>query len=132
MNEVSKTSIIIFDDYRNILVVQKQKGKKNQPELWSFIEREIKGKETPEKCITKAVEHDLNNIIFNLEIVKEYDGANESSNMIVFSGNLKGRILLHKSLYELRWINERELELYTFSSNEKEIISDFFKRIDSK
>lgn len=126
MDKVMQTAIIIYDDYKNVLAVQKNKNKKGEPEIWSLISSPIKGKETPEKCISKAVEHDLDSILFNLEKFREYEKADEATSSIyVFSGNIRGKTILHKSLYELKWINIKELDNYKFVSDNIDIIKDF-------
>ena len=49
MSNVKFCSIIIKDDFNNILI-SKRKGKKADEHLWYVFERKIKGRETPEKC----------------------------------------------------------------------------------
>ena len=124
MSDVTKVVVIIYDNYENVLVVQNQKNKSGTPEIWSLLRRDIKGKETAEKCANKAVDHDLNSIIFNLESFKLYQ-EQDCSVTEVFRGNLKGKTVLHKSLYDLKWINVKELDNYEFKGEDKSIIMSF-------
>lgn len=128
MGKVVKTSIIIYDDYNNILAVQKGKNKDNPKEMWSLVGKELKGKESEEKAIFKAVEKDLGCGILNLTPFGEY-AINEENNekILVYSGVVGGQIVCHKTINKMKWINEREVETCGFSMIEKEALMDFFK-----
>ena len=56
MSNISKCSIIIYDDFNNILICKKGKLKNEHNIPWILFGKELKGKETEEKCITKAVD----------------------------------------------------------------------------
>lgn len=128
MHKITKTSIIIYDDYNNVLVVQRGKNNRNTPEIWSIVGKDLKGKENEEKCINKAVDNDLGCSIFNLTPFKEYV-INEENNesLLVYSGIIREYIISHKTINKIKWISEREIETHQFSTNEKEILTDFFK-----
>lgn len=127
---MNRVSIIIYDNYKNVLIIQKEKARKGESPLWSLPEREMKGKETPEKCIMKAIEKDLNNIIFDLDLYRTIDEGSEDCHYI-FSGVSKGKLLLHKSLYDMKWVNVSDLDQYQFAVNMnvnvdiKEIVGEF-------
>jgi len=72
MGQVSKCSIIICDDFNGVLIAARGKSKKGLPKVWSIFGKDIKGKETTEQCITKAIEKDLKCTIFDVAPFKEY------------------------------------------------------------
>lgn len=123
MSAGTRTAIIIYDDYKNVLVVHKKNKEKN--ELWSLVDRELKGKETPEKCITKAVEKELGCTIFDLNLFKEY--KNNSEALLVYTGIIREHLTLNKSISKVKWINKRDIDETPFVNNEMEIIKDFFE-----
>ena len=69
MGKVVRCSIIIYDDFDNVLIAER--GKKNE-RTWGIFGKEIKGKETDEKCINKAIDKDLKCTIFDLKPFKDY------------------------------------------------------------
>ena len=48
MGKVVKSTIVIYDDFKNILIAERGKGK-NTPKQWGLFSKELKGKETAEK-----------------------------------------------------------------------------------
>ena len=64
MGSLVKCSIIIYDDFGNVLLAER--GKKNE-RTWGLFGKDIKGKETDEKCISKAIDKDLKCTIFDLK-----------------------------------------------------------------
>ena len=52
MGIVTRCSIIIYDDFGNVLIAER--GKRNE-RTWGIFGKEIKGKETEEKCISKLL-----------------------------------------------------------------------------
>ena len=56
MGSLVKCSIIIYDDFGNVLLAER--GKKNE-RTWGLFGKDIKGKETDEKCISKAIDKDF-------------------------------------------------------------------------
>lgn len=122
-----KTSIIIYDDFKNVLIVQKGKSKKFDSKVWSILSKDITEKQDPEKYITKAVGKELKCNIFELLPYKIYE-EDENKN-IVFSGKLKEQIVCSADINEFSWIKERNLKEYNFSEMEEKILSEFFKTI---
>ena len=70
MSKIAECSLIIKDDFNNIFIIRR-KTKRSQPKLWYIVGKKIKGRETEEKCIARAVKDDLKSIVFNLEKVGE-------------------------------------------------------------
>jgi len=128
MGKVVKCFIIIRDDFNAVLIAAR--GKKKTQKLWSIFGREIKGKETSEQCASKAIDKDLNCIIFDMMPFKEYVLDKDSQDIsLVYTGKVKHYINSHKDINQIKWITERELDSYDFNSDEKEILIDFFKSI---
>jgi len=127
MGKIVRCSIVIYDDFNNVLIAQRGKVKKNAPVIWSVFGKDIKGKESGEKCITKAIDKDLKCNIFDLAPFKEYviDEEKEES-LLVYIGKIKEFITCHTEINKIKWISERDLNLYDFSNNEKEMLLDFF------
>ena len=44
MGKVVKSTIVIYDDFKNILIAERGKGK-NTPKQWGLFSKELKGKE---------------------------------------------------------------------------------------
>lgn len=124
MRKIIGCSIIIKDDFNNVLIVQR-KVKKNEPKKWDIFSRNIRGKESPEKCINRAIKEDLKTIIFDLEPFNEYviDEENEN-NILVYTGCIKERIILHADIIMSKWINLKDIESYDFVSGAKEKLLD--------
>lgn len=125
MSKVTRTSIIIYDDYNNVLIVKKGKNRNTASHIWSLVSKELKGRETEEKCITKAVDHDLSCTIFNLTPFKEYK-VGEEEKTLVYTGFIRETVISHKTIESVKWIGKREIDKYDFSPEEKQILSDFF------
>ncbi len=124
MGKIIGCSIIIKDDFNNVLIVQR-KVKKNEPKKWDIFSRNIRGKESPEKCINRAIKEDLKTIIFDLEPFKEYVIDEENQNKIlVYTGCIKERIILHADIVMSKWINLKDVESYDFVSGVKEKLLD--------
>lgn len=127
MGKIVKCSIIIYDDFNNVLIAQRGKVKKGLPVIWSIFGKDIKGKESEEKCITKAMEKDLKCNIFDLTSFKEYV-INEDSEetVMVYTGKVKEYLTCHKEINKIMWIGKKDIDRYEFSQLEKEILLDFF------
>ncbi len=127
MGQVVKCSVIICDDFNGVLIAARGKSKRGLPKVWSIFGKDIKGKETAEQCITKAIDKDLKCTIFDITPFKEYVFNEESGDtLLVYTGKVKEYITPHKDINEVKWITERELNTYDFSGGEKEILLDFF------
>lgn len=128
MSKKNSGSLIIKDDFNNVLIIQR-KVKKGQPKLWSILNRNIKGKETIEKCLEKIAKDDLKGVVFNLTPFKDIS-INENEVKSVYIGMIKESIILHKDISNSKWINKRLLEEYDFIENDKDILLDFFKSLE--
>lgn len=127
MNKITRCSLIIKDDFNNVLIIQR-KVKRGQPKLWSILIRDIKGKETVEKCLEKIAKDDLKGIIFNLSHVKD-SHINECDVNSVYTGIIKETIVLHKDITSSKWINDRVLNDYDFIEEDKQILINYFKSL---
>lgn len=124
MTKVSECILIVKDDFNNVLILQK-KVKKGQEESFIMINQKVRGKETEEKCINRSVKDSLKSIIFDLKKVKEYP-LNEEENIGVYTGVLKDKIVLDKSLKSYAWINKRQMESYNLLDFHKTVLNDYF------
>ncbi len=125
MGNIIGTVIIIYDTYKNVLVIQR--GKKATGE-WALVGKEIKGKETPEKCITKAVEKDLDCTVFELKEIGSYPiSEGNEDEFLVYSGMIKQNIVTHKTINNAAWIGKKDILKYNLEEECKRILEDFFK-----
>ena len=122
MGKVVRCSIIIYDDFDNVLIAER--GKKNE-RTWGIFGKELKGKETDEKCINKAVDKDLKCTIFDLKPFKDYTLENNDI-LRVFTGTVKEYITCHKTISNTKWIAKNKLNDYNFNEEELKILKDFF------
>ncbi len=128
MAQIVSCSIIICDDFNAVLIANRGKGKKGLQNPWSIFSRDMKGKETTEQCIIKAIDKYLQCTLFDLTIFKEYALDKDSGDTsLIYTGKVKEYLTPHKEINKIKWITERELDQYEFSGTEKEILLDFFK-----
>ena len=120
---VTRCSIIIYDDFGNVLIAER--GKRNE-RTWGLFSKEMKGKETEEKCISKAVDKDIKCTVFDLKPFKEYVVEDEKK-LKVFTGSVKEYITCHKSINNIKWISKRNIEDYVFNDEDKMILNDYFQ-----
>lgn len=121
--------LIIKDDFNNTLVLKK-KGKKGQLQNWIILDQKLRGKETDEKCLNRAMKDVLKAIIFDLESFNEYVIDNENDEFIrVYMGNLKERYVLDKAYDEAKWINKKSLDNHEFNEIDKKILNDYFNSL---
>lgn len=120
MGTITKASIIIYDDFNNILIIQRGKAKSDEEAVWSLIEKDIKGKATAEKTVIKAVDKDIKCTVFELEEFKKHDDA------IIFKGMIKERVTLHKTINDCKWVKLSDLNKYMFNETDRKIIEEFF------
>ena len=122
MSKIAECSLIIKDDFNNIFIIRR-KTKRNQPKLWYIVGKKIKGRETEEKCIARAVKDDLKSIIFNLKKVGETKINEENDELCaVYVGELKEKIVYGNDVSEGKWVSVKELENYDLAEGEKEKI----------
>lgn len=124
MNKIAECSVIIKDDFNNIFLVMK-KTKKNEPKLWYNIGRKIKGKESEEKCVTRAIKDDLKSIVFNVERLGEVINSLSNEVCAVFKGELKEKVVLGKDVVEGRWVSVSDIDKFDLAPDEKEKIELF-------
>lgn len=110
-----KSSIVIRDDFNNILIIQK-KVKKNEPKLWDFLQCEVKGKATPDAAITKEAYKMLKVTIFDINLVKE------ESEEYIYSGIIREGVVAHTNLSEVKWVKKADLENFNFSEEAKSVL----------
>lgn len=116
--------ILIRDDFKNVLVVQK-KGKKNEIiDTWTIVSKTLKARESEEKAVHRIIKEELKTIVFDLEKIKEEE--KEENMMIVFLGTIKERISSNDSVANLKWINKNELETIKIDSKDLEILKEYF------
>lgn len=127
MSKNISCSLIIKDDFNNVLIIQR-KVKRGQPKLWSILNRDIKGKETIEKCLEKIAKDDLKGIVFNLTPFKDISTSKVELKS-VYTGIIKECVILHKDIADSKWINKRSLEQYDFIESDKDVLLDFFENI---
>ena len=124
MGNIKGTVIVIYDNYNNVLIIQR--GKKSSVE-WSLVGKELKGKETLEKCISKAAEKDLDCTIFDLKEMGEYNVAGYSEgSVLAYSGMIRQTIVPHKTIGGAKWIGKKDLDNHEFAEGIKKILEDFF------
>lgn len=128
MGRIAECSVIIKDDFNNIFIVRR-KTKRNEPKLWYIIGKKIRGKETEEKCITRAIKDDLKSIIFNLEKLGETQiNAEKDESCAVYLGQLKEKVVYGNDIAEGKWVSAKELENYDLAEYEKEKILYYINR----
>lgn len=128
MSKIIGSYVIVKDNFNNVLVAQR-KAKRNEPKLWDIFSRNIKGKESTEKCANRAIKEDLKTIIFDLETFKEYVVDDETMDaIIVYTGCVRERIVCHDNIINYKWINETMMDSYEFLPTVKDILTDFFNQ----
>lgn len=125
MMKCTACTLIIKDDFENILILKK-KVKKGQMGKWSLLSQNLRGKESDEKCLNKASNKILKTIIFDLEPYKEFMLDSDSDEGIrVYKGEIKGRFVLDKSYDDAQWVNKNKLSEYEFEDIDKLIMENF-------
>lgn len=126
MGKVVKSTIVIYDDFKNILIAERGRGK-NTPKQWGLFGKELKGKETAERAIVKAVDKDIKCTIFDLEVYKEFT-INEETNESVqaYTGTIREYITTHKTINSTKWIGKKDIDKYNFSQEDLRIIEEYF------
>lgn len=127
MAKVTECSIIIKDDFNNVFVVQR-KTKKSEPKLWYSVGKKVRGKESEEKCISRAVKEDLKSIVFNLERIGEILNKERDELCAVYKGELKERVKYGNDIIDGKWLSINEIDEYELASEEKEKILMYINR----
>ncbi|WP_322392386.1 hypothetical protein, partial [Clostridium perfringens] len=105
-----------------------RKTKKNEPKFWYTIGRKLRGRETEEKCISRAIKEDLKSIIFNLEQVAEILNEELNEIRVVYKGELKERVTYGNDIADGKWISLIEIDQYEFAQGEKEKLLMYFNK----
>ena len=125
MANVIGCSIILKDDFNNILIIKKEQ-KKNFG-LWKCVGRLKKGRESNEKCIINSVKEELNTLIFDLKEVKEFK-INDEDSIMIYEGKIKDYMNLGKKVMDMRWISKSDIENYELLDWQKEMLLEYFKK----
>jgi len=127
MPRIIESSIIIKDDFNNIYIIRK-KAKRNEPKLWYLVGRKLRGKDTPEKCVLRAIKEDLKAVIFDL---KEYEEINlsEEESCMIFTGELKERVTYGTDVVEGKWVSKEQIEQIELAKEDKEKILRYFNSL---
>ena len=125
MANVIGCSIILKDDFNNILIIKKEQ-KKNFG-LWKCVGRLKKGRENNEKCIINSVKEELNTLIFDLKEVKEFK-INDEDSIMIYEGKIKDYMNLGKKVMDMRWISKSDIENYELLDWQKEMLLEYFKK----
>lgn len=124
MTNVIGCTLIVKDDFNNVLVLKK-KVKKGQEEAFSLINNKIRGKEVTEKCVERAVKNSIKCVVFDLQPLKEFIVDNETKEKhIIYVGNIKERPMLDKSYIDFKWISKRQIDDHNLEDFEREILND--------
>ena len=127
MSKIMGCSLVIKDDFENVLILQK-KVKKQEPEEWSLVNSKLRGKESYEKSINRGIKDCIKALAFDLEQVGEYivDEENDES-VMVFKANIKEKPILDKAFIDYRWISKNQVVNYNLKEYEKAALLDCFK-----
>ncbi|MDY6012076.1 hypothetical protein [Clostridium sp.] len=126
MKNIIGCSIILKDDFNNILIIKKEQ-KKNFG-LWKCVGRLKKGRENNEKCISNSVKEELNTLIFDLKEIKEFKINDTEDYIMIYEGKIKDYMNLGKKVMDMKWISKKEIENYEFLDGEKELLLEYFKK----
>ena len=105
MSTVVSCSLIIRDDFNNVLLLKK-KVKRGQIEEWSLLNQKKRSKEEP---------------------INEYS-INEDESVMVYLGTLKEKVTLDKNYKEAKWININDIDNFEINNLDKKILKDYFER----
>ncbi|MDP4089285.1 MAG: hypothetical protein Q8930_08475 [Bacillota bacterium] len=130
MGKVVSCSVIVLDDFNNVLVAERGKGKKDSPKLWGIFGRALKGKENGEDCISKVIDKELGCTIFDLTPFREYVIDTETGDILqVYTGKIREMVSLYKEINRVKWINGFEADNLQFAEGDKNLILDYFNSI---
>lgn len=127
MLKTTKCSIIIKDDFNNIFIVKK-KVKKNEIEFWYTIGKKLKGRESEEKCITRAIKEDLKSIVFNVEKIGEILKEESEEVFAIYKGEIKERTTYGNDIVDGAWVNLASLDKFNLAPGEKEKILMYYNK----
>lgn len=124
MSEIVGCTLVIKDDFNNVLVLKK-KVKKGEAQQFCLINNKIRGKETTEKCINRGIKDTIKCIVFDMEPVKEIVVDKDNGHKhLLYVGNIKEKPVLEKGYTDFTWISKRQLDSYNLQDFEKDILVD--------
>lgn len=127
MGKIIGCSLIVKDNFNNVLVIQR-KAKKNEPKIWQLVSKKRRGKEDLEKTVSRAAKEDLKSILFDLEEFDEVsvDSQADSANMI-FTAIVKERMVYHKDIVAAKWINKKDVNSIELLELDRNILNTYFQ-----
>ena len=130
MAKIIACSLIIKDDFNNVLILNK-KVKRGELETWSILNQKLKGKESYDKCITRCSKEILKSLVFDVEELKEYIVDKEADESImVYTGKIRERFILDIKKYrDSKWVGVRNFQDYNFVDIEAKILKDLFQSL---
>lgn len=126
MDKALGCGVIIKDYFKNVLIIQK-KVKKNQPKLWQLVYRNIKGKESEDKCVHRAVKEELKVLLFNASSFENIKVCDDEQHLKFYTGELQEKIAPHDDIVDYKWINKSNMDNYEFIPEHKAILESFFE-----
>lgn len=127
MANIGGCSVIIKDDFNNLLLV-KRKARKTEPKLWGLCAKKLKGKESNDKCASRAVKEDLSVVAFDLKEVSVLQSSDDVNHML-YVGSIKEKFVSHKDIEECKWVNIDRINELELNSYDREMILTYLKDI---
>ncbi|MGL5151055.1 MAG: hypothetical protein ACRC7N_10845 [Clostridium sp.] len=121
MDSIKKASVIIKDDFNNILIIQK-KTKKNEAKFWTFVSCDVKSKAMPDNAILKEINKQLKVTIFDLKSINILPVGEECSKEI-FTGIIRESIVTHNEIAKTQWVKKDRLSEYDFKEEDIDILN---------
>lgn len=128
MNRYIGCSIIISDKENRVLIAQRSSSKKTYPLHWEVIGGALEKGETPEACIRREVQEEINCKIYDLKLFKVYS-IEENDNrhlLIVYTGEIRDVPRPNIEIEVLKWICEVDINTYNFMGNDRQKIIDYW------
>jgi 8-oxo-dGTP diphosphatase len=129
MNTYIGCSAIIYDEGNKVLIAQRSKYKKSFPLYWETVGGALEHNETPEDCIRREIQEEINCNIHDLKLFKVYVVNNiDRFVLVVYTGRVNEPIQPNPEIEQLRWIDKSEIDKFDFYGNEREILIDYYKQ----
>ncbi|WP_142414061.1 NUDIX hydrolase [Hathewaya massiliensis] len=130
METIIGCSLIIHDDNKKVLIAQRSQIKHKFPMLWETVGGTLENEETPEECIRREVEEELNCEISELKLFKVYViNSDNRYVLIVYAGKIIGEVKPNIEIEKVQWISRNDINKYEFMGNCKDKIIDFYSEI---
>jgi 8-oxo-dGTP diphosphatase len=129
MNTYIGCSAIIYDEGNKVLIAQRSKHKKSFPLYWETVGGALEDNETPETCIRREVQEEINCCIQDLKLLNVYviDNADRFV-LIVYTGRVNEVIQPNPEIEQIRWIDKSEINKFNFYGNEREKLIDYYSQ----